>query len=67
MKPARPTQCQRVLDLLREGPRTTVELHAAYVLAVSCVIHRLRAAGNIIDTATLPSGMAVYSLVKAAE
>ncbi len=64
---ARPSQCQRVLGLLRDGPKSTVDLHGAYVLAVSCVIHRLRAAGHVIDTATLPSGMAVYTLVKAAE
>jgi Helix-turn-helix domain len=56
------SQCQRVLDLLRQGPQTTVDLHAAYVLAVSCVIHRLRAAGHVIDTTVLPSGMALYTL-----
>lgn len=61
-----PTQQARVLELLRHGPQSTLDLHANYVLAVTNVIFRLRAAGHTIRTASMSNRVAVYTLVREA-
>ena len=57
-----PTQRERVLDMLRTGPKSTLDIHGAYVLAVSNVIFRLRCEGHVIRNTPLPNGVAVYNL-----
>ncbi len=67
MKPARKRpHRERVLELLREGPKTTVDLHASYVLNPAVVVMRLRKLGHNIKTDSMPNGMALYSLPREA-
>lgn len=66
MSAARLTYCQQVMRLLKVRPRTTAGLHGT-CLNPATTIRRLRLAGNVIKTERLPSGMAKYVLVSAAE
>jgi len=64
---ARPaTQPERVLAMLRNGPQSTLDIHADYIMAVSYVIFKLRAQGHHINSKRMPNGVAMYTLVSEA-
>lgn len=55
-------QCLAILDRLRKGPATNVEL-AALSLKYTSRISDLRAAGHTIKCKRLPEGLTTYTLV----
>ena len=61
-KAARRTHAETVLARLEGRAQTTAMLHAACILNPAVAVMRLRRLGHVIDTETLPSGMASYSL-----
>ena len=62
MKVGRMTQPEKVLALLRSGPKSTLDLRSHYVMAVGYVVYKLRSQGHHIETARLPNGVALYTL-----
>lgn len=61
-----PTQPQRVLALLRQGPQDTLALREHFVMSTSYVIHRLRLEGHVIHTSHMKNRVALYKLVREA-
>lgn len=59
------TQADRILALLREGPRTSADLAAA-ALKYTCRIEELRKAGHEIECRRISGGTFLYTLIKEA-
>ena len=60
------TQRERVLDLLRQRPQSTLDLRASYIMASGCVVFKLRSEGHHIVSTRMPNRVVLYELVSEA-